>query len=700
MDDILNKNVKKNRITDIEKQSSKGTIKGKLTRIFSSKAFLLPFSIVVLFTLIIVINRSIQGGLWGKISDYSPTLNQTKKGKTERGLTVPELPPGNKELDEGKAYYLKGWYPAAQSAFERVINSNAHDKHKSVALTYLGMISYDNDQFVRAIDYFERALKYNDRDPVIYRNLALAFRARGLLKKALDRAELAIKLEPENSRNYQLKGNILFEAKDYKKSRDAYLEGLKHAPDDAMLLFNSALVYFQLGDNPAAINSFHLAARNARFGKVAIQSNINLGKIYFGRRDYQKATEYFHAASKLSPKDGDILFHLGNSQLAMGNQKDALKSFEKALKLGSGNPLLFENLGDIYMKMKLTDAGIKAYNKALVKEGSNRIPLMNKLAQLYYKSGNMERAEEINRKIISLSPGTNDARLAYINIGNILDDMEQYNQAIDMYKKASELDPTDETAWINMALSLKLSGKYNEARIAFQKAIRTNPENTKPRMALANLYFDQGFYLEAQNEYVSLLKMKPDFAPGQFGLANLYHKKNEIPEAIAGYREVLRLAPKSDLGAEMIYKSHLNIALLLTQKEKGKLNPEMTTLLTQKKREENFEQATTHAKISLQMRPKEAYGYFVLGQVYFARNEIGDLELAADTFQQLNAIPNTDKKLLSKSHNALGKCYFRMAKYPEAIREFSLATDYWPGNEEAALNKKTAAMKYEAALSR
>jgi tetratricopeptide (TPR) repeat protein len=311
----------------------------------------------------------------------------------------------------------------------------------------------------------------------------------------------------------------------------------------------------------------------------------------------------------------------------------------------------------------------------------------------------MEKAEEIQRKIIALAPGTNDARLAYIQLGNILDDIEHFDEAVEMYKKAGELDPTDDTAYINMGLSLKQAGKYNEARIAFQKAIKANPEKIKPRMALANLYYDQGFYDEALGEYVRILKARPDHAEAHFYLANLYHKRNQVNEAISGYREVIRLSPKDKDGEDMIFKSHLNLALLLAKMDTKSVEG-LTDQDSQKIREKNFEDAITLAKKAIEMRAQDGHSYFVLGQIYFLRNEIDDTENAADMFRQTNITPGADKKLLSQGRNGLGKCYFRMGKYVEAIQEFTRALEYWPENEEATLNRKSASLRYEKELNR
>jgi len=377
-EDILDNGVQKNRITDLapEKKSP------RFLQFFKKKAFIFPFAAIVIFGVIATAAYYFRSG-----KRFLPA-NQGSTESIPKNSSLPELPPDSKELTEGKAYFLRGWYPAAESAFERVLNSDAPDKHKSIALTYLGIIAYDQGQYLRSIDFLERAIQYNSKDPIIYRNLANAYRQRGLNDKAIDAIQKAINLQKSDAFNYIVLGNLFFSLKDYGQAIRAYKQGLKYAPDDPLLLFNSALAHYQLGDEPAAVNHFHLAARKSHAGNVAVQSYLNLGKIYTLRKDWNKALEYLRQAHQLSPKDSDILYNLGNVQLSMGDKEGALASFQKALVTGSATAELYESLGDTFLKNELYKEGIAAYEKALQTESrGDRSNILIKIGELYYKAG-------------------------------------------------------------------------------------------------------------------------------------------------------------------------------------------------------------------------------------------------------------------------------------------------------------------------
>jgi superkiller protein 3 len=671
--------IRTNRLTGIERQGFRMAWGGRLARFFSAKAFLFPFVVVV-----------VAGAIFAAVY-WSQSSGQNGESKNAKvGQKLPELPAGNKDLTQGKTYYLKGWYPAAQSAFERVLNSDAPDDHKAIALTYLAMIAYDQEQYTRSIDYLKRALKYNDDDPIIYRNMALAYRNRGIYGEAVKMAQKALELNPEDSKNHILLGNLYFAQKNYKKAQQSYAQGLEQSPHDPLLLYNYGLALMQQGKVPEAVEAFQKAADKAGVGKVAIQANANLGRLFAQRKEWDKAISYMTAATKLAPKDGGLLYELGEFYRRAGRQKKALEVFEKALVQG-GSPAIYEKLGDTYKQLNLVQEGIKAYSKALNQGNDKNLAILSKLAHLYYVAGDYKKAEEYNRKIISLAPGSSDARHAYMQLGNILDDVQRYDQAVEMYRKAANLDPTDEVPWINMALSHQKNNSYGKAIKAYKRAISINPDNPKPRMGLGRLYESQGYLDEALDEYIHLLQIQKDYPPAHFEIAKLYQRKGKRPEAIDGYKKVIELKPKGKDGQEMVYKSYLNLALITAQKADARNDA---------RQEEDFAQAVSYAKKTVQMRPENPRGLYVLGEVYLTRKDAGDLAQARETFEQVVAMPEVDAKLRSRAYNGLGKSYFREGKYLKAIRAFGKALKHWSGNEEAALNRKSASARYEKSLTR
>ena len=55
--------------------------------------------------------------------------------------------------------------------------------------------------------------------------------------------------------------------------------------------------------------------------------------------------------------------------------------------------------------------------------------------------------------------------------------MERFEEALECFSKALELDPEDVFSWINKGSSLALLERFDEALECFDKAIELDPEN-------------------------------------------------------------------------------------------------------------------------------------------------------------------------------------------------------------------------------
>ena len=77
-------------------------------------------------------------------------------------------------------------------------------------------------------------------------------------------------------------------------------------------------------------------------------------------------------------------------------------------------------------------------------------------------------AEAAHRRAIELDP---KFFLAYSNLGNVLKDLERYDDAVDVHKKSIELNPTYAIAQNNLGTLFEDIGRFDEAEKYFAKAV-------------------------------------------------------------------------------------------------------------------------------------------------------------------------------------------------------------------------------------
>ena len=106
-------------------------------------------------------------------------------------------------------------------------------------------------------------------------------------------------------------------------------------------------------------------------------------------------------------------------------------------------------------------------------EHDERSPLVwNFLGIAQRKKGLPLLAEAAHRRAIELDPGF---FAAYSNLGNVLKDLERYDEAVDIQKKSIELNPTDFRAPNNLGTLFEDIGRFDEAEKYFAKAVELGP---------------------------------------------------------------------------------------------------------------------------------------------------------------------------------------------------------------------------------
>jgi tetratricopeptide (TPR) repeat protein len=277
-----------------------------------------------------------------------------------------------------------------------------------------------------------------------------------------------------------------------------------------------------------------------------------------------------------------------------------------------------------------------------------------------------------------LEPASENARVAYVNIGNILDDMGRSEEAIEAYNNALTISGDDDSTLYNMGIAYKKAGKPELAIKTWYKASELNKESPKPLMAIAGAYEEKNLIDSAIEEYQKITRQWDNFEEAHFNLAVLYYKKNLLDYAKAEFKKVIELNKNSDFAA----KSYTNLGIIIS-KNAGT-------------NEALYDEAQLYIQKSLLQKPNDAEALISLGSVFYKK---GMLEKAIDTLNQ--AISSTrDNKLLAEAYNNIGKCYHKKGLYKNALTAFSRGIEQNPTMEEIRLNRKVSMQAYEETLRR
>ncbi|MEG4120245.1 CHAT domain-containing protein, partial [Microcoleus sp. N9_B4] len=118
---------------------------------------------------------------------------------------------------------------------------------------------------------------------------------------------------------------------------------------------------------------------------------------------------------------------------------------------------------------------------------------------------------------------------AWNNLGNTLNDLGRYTEAIAALEKALEIDPKFHFAWNNLGNTLNDLGRYTESIAAFDKALEITGDQLWEAWAnRGSAFFNSGRYSEAiQNWNEGLEKSQPSNRDYRLACGNLHKEKGK-----------------------------------------------------------------------------------------------------------------------------------------------------------------------------
>jgi tetratricopeptide (TPR) repeat protein len=227
----------------------------------------------------------------------------------------------------------------------------------------------------------------------------------------------------------------------------------------------------------------------------------------------------------------------------------------------------------------------------------------------------------------------------------------QYTKALDLYRSATEKDPTNPTAWHGLGFCYTGMNRKDQAVEAYQTAIRINPENAELRLHLGHMLFDLMRYEDATGAYANAVRIDPDLVEGHAGLAAALTELGRYSQAIESHREVIRLRPRAA-------PAYFNLAVTLSRLESWdeavdayrqtvSIDPEnlaayqnLGVLLS---RLQQVDEAVEAYQQAIRIDPDHGPAHFLLGRAYLAR---GDKASALDEYKILKRIDREMAKVL------------------------------------------------------
>lgn len=167
----------------------------------------------------------------------------------------------------------------------------------------------------------------------------------------------------------------------------------------------------------------------------------------------------------------------------------------------------------------------------------------------WHGGGAYEDAETLWRHTLASNP---DAWIAHNNLGNILQDRGEADQALAHYRETLRLAPDFAPAHANLAVILIGKDRLDEAAYHCREALRVRPDLTRARTNLGSILAAQGRAEDAIGEFLAALRADPSDLPAMGNLAEVLRIVGRSDEAAHWYRacaDAARRQGRQDMAA-------------------------------------------------------------------------------------------------------------------------------------------------------
>jgi arylsulfatase A-like enzyme/cytochrome c-type biogenesis protein CcmH/NrfG len=261
-----------------------------------------------------------------------------------------------------------------------------------------------------------------------------------------------------------------------------------------------------------------------------VEAHTMLGNLSVKAGRLSEAATAYQQALAIDPENHGAIFSLAITYKSMGRLEDAEAGFERLRALDPRDGRAAFQLADIRMRRR-DFAAAETLLKGALENGTERAPLLVKLAECHIQTNRAGEGERLLREALAVRPDVPDAHYA---LGLLRENAGQPIAAIAEYEAELRVNPRNHAASFNLAKLLAAAGRRTEALARLREAVTSNPAFGTGYLYLAQALVEEGDLAGAEEAARKGLSLDPDpkIAPlGHYVLADIYNRMGRPAEA-------------------------------------------------------------------------------------------------------------------------------------------------------------------------
>ncbi|MCK9311307.1 MAG: tetratricopeptide repeat protein [Bacteroidales bacterium] len=391
----------------------------------------------------------------------------------------------------------------------------------------------DNDFNVpELVERYERSLSegrsgYFDVDEL--EEISDFYQKKGRNKESSEVVEMGLRLHPNSSILLLKRATLYLEIGEARRALQI-IDRLPERNDlDANLV--RAEIFMQLDRQDDALKLLHKVMDEESIEKSSLCLDITGILVEAGM--HNEALLFLQEALENDSRNIDLLFEMAYSYEQLGNTQKAILTYHHILEIDPYSGETWFNLGQACFNENLYAEAIEAYDFAIVVNPNDFLSQLQKAHSLF-QFGQYLRAADVYREY-SLNTEATDLVLVYE--GESYEKAGLFEQAMECYQKALDINPENVDACTGMGICLMENDQYSASLVWFEKALRIDQSISETWVYVAEVFVNLEMPEEALMSYKRSLDIDPAQADVLASVGNLYFDAKQYSQALTNYQE-------------------------------------------------------------------------------------------------------------------------------------------------------------------
>lgn len=426
------------------------------------------------------------------------------------------------------------------------IQAQAYDAEMYYNLTQKGVYEFKNNNFTKAIEDFETAIKINPDDLSVRNNLAASYIAKGY-EIFTNKSDLTEAANNHRVALYYLKYDNREQTSEIiQKSieiAERNLDGILNSSRADLTASGHLKMAKDLrgkGRFREAVVEYDKASTNDKFKPESYEALGDLMKVL---KNDEKSVEYYQNALSINKNNNDLRLKLARSLDKIGKEDEAVKEYDMVLSKSNDDEVL---------------SAVESIWRNKVNQNPQDALAHLNLGVVLQKKKDYENALAQYKAAVMLDPLN---VLARVNIASLLVQNKDYEGAIGLYNQILEVDPQNISVRFDKVRALSMSGNKAETMKELQAILAINPSDTSAKIELFNVVRSLDSKEDCLTIFETFATNNPNDFQSQYNYAYELHKDKKYDLALQYYEKALSLNSQNEdarLNVGAIYVSQGN----------------------------------------------------------------------------------------------------------------------------------------------